>query len=137
MTEQYGAVKNLTQKETIERSQRLPKGLKSIWNRITRKYQKIRRNNERETEKCRVRERDEKQALIDRQLKERQVLQKEIRHIRNDRKLEIQNLRQDIARYMEMAGQSQKDIHEKLNHVEKQHKRTLEKNRKQGYEPEM
>jgi len=66
------------QKETIERSQRLPRGLKAIWHRITGKYQKIRRKNERETEKCRVRDRDEKQAFIDRQLKERQVLQKEI-----------------------------------------------------------
>ena len=35
------------QKETIERSQRLPRGLKAIWHRITGKYQKIRRKNER------------------------------------------------------------------------------------------
>jgi len=125
------------QKETIERSQRLPRGLKAIWHRITGKYQKIRRKNERETEKCRVRDRDEKQAFIDRQLKERQVLQKEIQHIRNDRKLEILNLRQDIARYMEMSGKSQKIIHEKLDQMEKQQKGTLEKDKDQGYEPEI
>jgi hypothetical protein len=125
------------QKETVERSQRLPKGLKGIWNRITGKYQKIRKKNERETEKCRVRDRDEKQALIDRQLKERQVLQKEIQHIRNDRNLEILNLRQDIARYIEMSGKSQKSIHEKLDQVEKQQKRTRAKDKDQGYEPEI
>jgi len=125
------------QKETIERSQRLPRGLKAIWHRITGKYQKIRRKNERENEKCRVRDRDEKQAFIDRQLKERQVLQKEIQHIRNDRKLEILNLRQDIARYMEMSGKSQKIIHEKLDQMEKQQKGTLEKDKDQGYEPEI
>jgi len=125
------------QKETVERSQRLPTGLKGIWHRITGRYQKIRRKNERETEKCRVRDRDEKQTLIEQQLKERQVLQKEIQHIRIDRNLEILNLRQDIARYIEMSGKSQKSIHEKLDQVEKQQKRTREKDKDQGFEPEI
>jgi hypothetical protein len=125
------------QKETIERSKRLPKGLKGIWHRITGKYQKIRRKNERETEKCRVRDRDEKQALIDRQLKERQVLQKEIQVTRNDRKLEIQNLRQDIIRYIKMSDSSQKIVQEKIAQAQHQKSRTLGKNKDQDYEPEM
>ena len=53
------------QKESLQRSQRLPKGLKGIWFRITGKYQNIRRQNEQETEKCRIRDRYEKQTLID------------------------------------------------------------------------
>ena len=64
-------------------------------------------------------------------------LQKEIQNIRNDRKLEILNLRQDIARYIEMSGKSQKSIHEKLDQMEKQQKTTLEKDKDQGYEPEI
>ncbi len=57
------------EKETIERSKRLPKGLKGIWHRITGKYQKIRSQNESEMKQCQARDRDEKQALINRQLK--------------------------------------------------------------------
>ena len=94
-------------KETIERSKRLPRGLKGIWYRLTGKYKKIRHQNERETEKCRIRDRDEKQALINRQFKERKNLQSQIQETLNKHKSEIQNLRQDIARYMEMNGQSQ------------------------------
>ena len=56
------------QTETIERSKRLPKGLKGIWYRLTGKYQKIRSQNELETKHCHRRDRDEKQILIDRQI---------------------------------------------------------------------
>ncbi|HMS82666.1 MAG TPA: hypothetical protein PKD12_03335 [Nitrospira sp.] len=71
------------QQETLERSQRLPKGFKGIWFRITGRYSKIRAQNEREAETCRMRDRHETQQLIDRQL--------------------ATDLRQDIARYMEMG----------------------------------
>ncbi len=125
------------QEETIERSKRLPKGLKGIWYRITGKYQKTRSQNELETKHCFRRDRDEKQTLIDRQLKEHQNLQKEIRHSLQEHKLEILNLRQDIGRYMEMGEESQKIIQEKLDQAQRQKSRTLRKDRDQGYEPEM
>jgi len=64
--------------ETIVRAERLPKGLRGIWHRVTGQYQKTRQQNECETELCRIRDRDEKQALIDRQLEQRQKLQAEI-----------------------------------------------------------
>lgn len=49
-------------RETIIRSERLPKGLRSIWYRVTGQYQKVRQQNEREADFCLIRDRDEKQA---------------------------------------------------------------------------
>ena len=92
------------QKESVQRSQRLPRGLKGIWFRITGKYHKIRDENERETETCRIRDRDEKQSLIEHQLVHRQKLQDQIQPILADHKQMVQDLRQEITRYMEMGG---------------------------------
>lgn len=125
------------QKETIERSKRLPKGLKGVWYRITGKYQKIRSQNELETKHSLRRDRNEKQAIVDRQLKERQNLQKEIRHSLQGHKLEIITLRQDIGRYLEMGVGSQKILQEKLDQAQRQKSRMLRKDKDQGYEPEM
>lgn len=93
-----------SQHEAIERSQRLPKGFKGIWFRITGKYNKIREHNERETETCRIRDRDEMQSLIDQQLTHRQNLQQQIQPVIEDYKGKVQDLRKEIARYMEMGG---------------------------------
>lgn len=91
------------QEETITRSQRLPKGFKGIWFRITGKYKTVRQQNEQETERCLIRDRDERQALVQRQLAERQKLQREIRPIVQEGKLQLLGLKQDIARYMELG----------------------------------
>ncbi len=92
------------QQESLERSQRLPKGFKGIWFRITGRYSKIRERNERETETCRIRDRREMQSLIDQQLTHRQKLQQQIQPVLEDHKQSVQSLRQEIARYMEMGG---------------------------------
>lgn len=92
------------QKETIERSKRLPKGLKAVWYRFTGKYQKIHTQNECETKQCLMRDRDEKHSLIDRQLSKRQKLQAEINSCRQNHLDRMCELKRDIARYMEMDG---------------------------------
>lgn len=89
--------------ESLERSQRLPKGFKGIWFRITGRYQKIREQNERETQSCRVRDRDEMQSLIDDQLVRRQKLQQQIQPVLEDHKQKVQSLKQEIAKYIEMG----------------------------------
>ncbi|MFQ5444552.1 MAG: relaxase, partial [Nitrospinales bacterium] len=124
-------------RESIERSRRLPKGLKAIWHRITGKYRQIREQNEIETARCRRRDRDEKHSLITGQLKQRQSLQKGICQAHRDNKLEILNLRQDIARYLEMGGKSQQIFQEKLEQTQHPKSRSLRKDADQGYEPEM
>ena len=105
------------QKESLERSQRLSKGLKGIWFRITGKYQNIRRQNERETEQCRVRDRQEKQNLIERQLEERQKLQRQISPILQQHQDQLLAIKQDIGKYLEMGGLSPKGLHEEFGYV--------------------
>ncbi len=89
--------------ETIERSKRLPRGLKAIWFRLTGRYQKIRRINDRETEQCRIRDQEEMQALRERQSNERQKLQEHIRYGFKEHNMELFDLRRDISRYMGMS----------------------------------
>jgi Relaxase/Mobilisation nuclease domain len=96
------------QEESIARSQRLPKGFKGIWFRITGKYKAVRQLNEQETERCLVRDRDERQVLTQRQLAERQKLQAEVRPVIQERKLQLLSLKQDIARYMELGAEPPK-----------------------------
>lgn len=107
------------QRETLERSQRLPKGLKGLWSRITGKYQTLRKQNEIEMERCRIRDRDEKQHLIERQLRERQRLQEHVKPLLQEHKQEIVTLKQDVARYMELGGSREKDLQEEFGQVQK------------------
>lgn len=100
------------QQESITRSQRLPKGFKGIWFRITGKYKAVRQRNEHETERCHIRDRDERQALTQRQLAERRKLQEEIRPIVQERKIQLLNLKQDMARYMELGAEPPKPSQE-------------------------
>ena len=92
------------QQESIDRSQKLPKGFKGIWFRITGKYSKVREQNERETETCRIRDRCEIQSLIDQQLNHRQKLQQQVQPVIDDHKQKVHDLRKEIARYIEMGG---------------------------------
>lgn len=105
--------------ESITRSQRLPRGMKGIWFRIIGKYQKIWKQNEAETEKCRIRDRDQKQQLIDRQLTKRQKLQEQVRPLIEAYKLKKLKLKQDIARYMELNGTPPKNLQEEFSRDQK------------------
>jgi len=102
------------QLESISRSQRLPRGIKGIWFRITGKYQKIRKQNETEVKKCRLRDRNQKQQLIERQLTQRQKLQEQVRPIIKEHKLKMLGLKQDIARYMKLGGTPPKTLQEEF-----------------------
>ncbi|MFQ5482463.1 MAG: hypothetical protein ACE5ER_06855 [Nitrospinaceae bacterium] len=91
-------------KKSIERSKRLPKGLKAIWHRITGKYRKIQEQNELEADCYHRRDRGEKQTLIDRQLKQRQKLQVEIKEVQQLCQRQYLELKQDMAHYLEVGG---------------------------------
>jgi hypothetical protein len=90
--------------ETIARVEQLPKGLRGIWYRVTGQYQKTRQQNERETELCCIRDRDEMQALIDRQLEQRQKLQAEINKFKQHYQIQHLELKRNIAHYMDAGG---------------------------------
>ena len=92
------------QAETIERSKRLPRGLKGLWSRLTGKYGKVRAQNEREASAGLVRDRSEQQALIDRQMEDRRILQRQIRQVRRSTSAEITELNRDVAQYLRMEA---------------------------------
>lgn len=109
----------------LERQQqiaRLPRGLTSIWHRMTGKYQKIQQQNEQESQHWKVRDRDERQALITRQLQERMRLQERALHVRKQHNHVMMELRQDIGRYTQMGEQalekSQAVQHQHVNDIQ-------------------
>ncbi len=91
--------KNEWESETLERANRLPKGLRGLWHRLTGRYQKIRAANEAEALATRQRHERERQSLIDRQLGQRQILQAEVTQLRRDQAQKLLELRKDIGRY--------------------------------------
>ncbi|MCB0523814.1 MAG: hypothetical protein KDC86_04800, partial [Saprospiraceae bacterium] len=91
------------QTEERQRINRLPRGMMGLWHRITGKYQRIREINEQETLTCTIRDRDEKQALIDKQLAQRQRLQTQIQKTREKHNKIVFDLRRDIGLYTEMS----------------------------------
>ncbi len=102
------------EEETRGRSQRLPRGLKGIWFRLTGKHQKIKAQNEQETESCRLRDRDEKQSFINRQLAERHTLQQEFHALKQEHHVQKLQLKQDMARFRERGVEPQEKRKDQL-----------------------
>lgn len=88
--------------EETHRMKRVPRGLKSMLSRITGRYKKIRNQNEQETMQCRLRDQNEKQKLVEKQLHERQKLQDKIQSLREERNEVLLQMRKDIGQYMDM-----------------------------------
>lgn len=88
------------QAETRKRAERLPKGFSGIWHRLTGKYARVKEQNEREALAALHRDRAEKDALIFRQIEERQAIQRDIRAQREAAQEELLRLREDVAHYM-------------------------------------
>ena len=85
--------------ETRKRAERLPKGFSGIWHRLTGRYARVKAQNEREALEALHRDRAEKDALIFRQIEERQAIQRDIRAQREAAQQELLQLREDVARY--------------------------------------
>ncbi|MGE0280735.1 MAG: AAA family ATPase [Rhizobiaceae bacterium] len=63
--------------ETLARTARLPRGLRAVWARLNGSYERLLGDLAREAAACAVRDRNERQALIDRHLAARQVLERQ------------------------------------------------------------
>lgn len=85
--------------ETRERSQRLPRGLRGLWHRITGEYQRVRTLNETEAKATQLRFVGEREALIVRQLEQRAVLQGKFKELRRSQAELLLTLRRDLARF--------------------------------------
>ncbi|GJL61350.1 MAG: hypothetical protein NPIRA04_00040 [Nitrospirales bacterium] len=104
---------------------------------MTGKYQKIRALNEREVKSCHIRDRDEKQALIDRQLTERQNIQDQVRPIHRKHQKLIVQLKKDVAMYLAMSEPDQKTLQDELTQMDEEERGQAKRGRNQGYDQEM
>ncbi len=89
--------------ETNARAARLPRGMSGLWQRLTGRYSKIKERNEREAWAALMRDRAERDNLIASQLDERRALQERIRQQRERQQADLLLLREDVARYQDMA----------------------------------
>ncbi len=99
---EYARIAEREKREQLTRAARLPKGFSGIWSRITGKLSKIKDQNEMEALRSWQRDRTEKDALVTRQLDERQRIQDAVRKMRETRAQEVMQIRSEIAAYVAM-----------------------------------
>ena len=81
--------------EARARADRFDKGIKGVWSALTGKHAEVRRKNEREAYAALARDRAQRQALIDAQMKDRKVLQARIKAARDRHAALLKDLRAD------------------------------------------
>lgn len=81
------------QQESEDRQARLNKGIRGLWDRLTGQHSQVMDQNEREAWQALIRDRRQRDDLIQRQLEERRALQLNIRNARQDRNKEIEHLK--------------------------------------------
>jgi hypothetical protein len=123
--------------EATERYQNLPKGFKALWSRMSGKYRKIKAQSERKAEHCKIRDREEKQSLVDRQLTDRQNLQDQVQPIHRKHQKLIVQLKKDVAMYLAMGEPDQKTLQDKLTQMDQEERGQAKRGRNQGYDQEM
>lgn len=85
--------------ETRRRAERLRKGVRGLWDRLTGKRAKLEKQNEIEALWALQRDREQRQAVIESQLRERQTLQAEIKATRSRHAKALLDLHFDTANY--------------------------------------
>lgn len=88
--------KRLQEEESI-RAARIRRGLKGVWDKLTGKYWKLRKRNEREAWQAHVRDRNERQHLIEQQLEQRQQLQRRFDNLREKHEQDRAALTRELA----------------------------------------
>jgi hypothetical protein len=95
-------VKDRWDAEQRERSNRTRKGWAGVWDFMTGRYFKVRKQNELEVQFAKERDRTERHGLITAQLKERQDLQSNIKTARRREAEQVLALYRDAARFRRM-----------------------------------
>lgn len=92
--------------ESVKRAGRLRQGFKGLWDRLTGKHTRIRRQNELETLRAYHRDRVEKEKLFQHQLDERHAVHQEMKWLRQQHAKQVEELGRDIASYMQMGKET-------------------------------
>ena len=91
------------QRETRERQARFKKGMRGLWHKLTGRDSCVRGTNEREAYAALGRDRTQRANLVDAQLRERQELQVQVRHVRTKQAARLTEIRHDRQRYRQMV----------------------------------
>ncbi len=104
--------------ETRLRQERYNNGIRGLLDRLTGRHKRIRKQNERETTQCRLRDRREKDALIFTQQGQRQTLQKRLDRLNRYKDQKHEAISHDMKQYQEIIDLKREvfDLRESQNH---------------------
>ncbi|MCB9957181.1 MAG: relaxase/mobilization nuclease domain-containing protein [Rhodospirillaceae bacterium] len=123
-------------RETMRRAERMSRGLRGVWDRLTGKYARLRRENEIEAFRCYQRDAVEKDRLVELQLEERRSLQQSVDRARAEHAETRDRLRGDIAHYMQMEREGAMDLGTEFRAAQDQGRHLGGPGRGEGLEPE-
>ena len=102
--------KERQKRETRERAERMGKGFRGLWDRLTGEHAKIKKQNEMEAFFALGRDREQRHTLIQAQLRERQDLQQKILAARQHHAEQVRALHKDAANYRLMQRGEAPDL---------------------------
>jgi len=124
------------QAEEQERAARLRKGFQGLWDRLTGAYQRTCAKNEKETQKAFLRDKEEKETLITKQLAERRKLQSQFKDLRQKQVKERADLFGGMNKHYKNI--ERQDEIRKLYEQEKHRiQRTIKNKETTDYDPEI
>lgn len=86
------------QKEENQRAAKIRRGFKGIWDKLNGRYWKTREKNEKESYNAYLRDQQQREDLINKQLTERQNLQTQLNLLRNNHEKERKHLIRDLSK---------------------------------------
>ena len=104
--------------EIKQRQARFNTGLRGIWDHITGKFNRIKKQNESETYLAHQRDRNEKDALIFKQLEQSRSLQARMNRLQEFGKTREKEISRDIQQYREIKD-GQRDVFDTFNQPQK------------------
>jgi len=111
--------------ETKSRADRLPRGLKALWFRVTGAYGKIKTENEREASLNRLRDQTEMATLVNVQLNERRQLRTQFQCEKATYEDQLKELFQEIASRQSQIGENSAKIERQTKRGNRTSKRSL------------
>lgn len=116
------------QNEELNRSARIRKGFKGVWDKLNGRYWKTRKRNEKETWQAHKRDLKEREELIHKQLVERQNLQVQINLQREKQEQERKALFRDLSHLSTLENDKGKEMFDKdwLHEIESDQRDQIE-----------
>ena len=133
-TAQQWAQQERQNDEAKMRAGRFRRGLRGVWDWLSGKSRETKRRNERGAKLAMQRDRDERDALIQKQLEQRRSIQGEIIEARRARDEQIEDLRRDVPEMMK--GQAARHV-ERQRYTDSRTQPDLSNGHKRPQGPEM